>query len=435
MGPVQLTQMTLTIKAAAIPTTVGSFVAGDVNPNLTIGATTTIEGDYFNVLDQYGRIYDISSPPVAGGYTYGPATTPNALGQYRVVVRLDNAANTNVALSAAAGATAADATPADGYQINADGQQVVLTGMALGSSAIDTVLQDSVVATTDASGNPLTYKYADVPASTLTQNVVVNEKSNYTSYSVADLGTLCDTALLGGVGPASNYEPQVTVYGIVNNTKYILSPSEYTVFSDSSAVTINPANNDVIVSGVNFGTPTAATATANLVVTINADTNPVVITKPITISSAGPAATTLSLDSSYGGTDYLGITHPTTITKAAYDNANEISIKTPVAGVPGTGFSTTDLKAILDKAMIVDDQYAEQWTPAYLHLNSHIVVTNLPLDTLANGSTVQRTINDGGLAADGLAADGTTTNLIAGDTFSVTYVIGAKAFSLKVVVQ
>ena len=392
-------------------------------------------------------------------------------GQYRIAVRKDNATDSKVTLTSSVGNQGGDYIITDD-----DGTSYVTVqaGNTLGTSAIDIVLQKcNPVAETntdgtvkkDTDGNVIyDYTWQDVSDSCYTVNTIINQKSSYTSYSVADVATIfdlgapvykqdasgnyldstdtitvdptkyvllgyknLDKTLFASVG---NYKPGVTVYGIVNGTKYVLNTSEYQVFSDNA--NLNYVNNTLVATGLSYATD-ASTTTANLTIVVNADTNPIVLPKQVTVSNSGPGANTLSISGTYANT---GAVH---CTGAAEDNANEISITVPVNttydatthAVTNTGgfFTTADLKAILDNAMVVDDQYAEQLPLAFLAAgNSHIAITDMTSGAgLAGYVHLDPTT--------GLQTTDAATLLSAGNTFSVTYVVGTKAFSLKVVIK
>ena len=463
-GSGSVSTLTVTVRKLGTPATVSS-ITSDINSNLTIGATTTIQGNYVNVLDQYNRSFGMNgnfgSPvvntgvPAADNVTNDTANT----GKYRLTVGMDNpkgatAPNANTDASGVltiAGDASNNGAVTNGvfglYDIAtsyvAHVSAITVTANKLGTAAVDINLQKWVPST----GNTLATAgyWTNVPNSTYTINFVVNEKSNYTGYSVADVGTIADVSKLDPTLQAANvegnYKPGLTVYGLIGTAKYALNANEYSVVSDSAYVKyISNALVADTTSAVNVTTGAdsaysngASTFTANLVITINADTNPVVVTKQVTVSNAGASANSISLYGYYTQTG--AATHYKT---AANDNANQIEINlTPAeAGsvvVDANGNATytsgtfvgADLTDILNHAVVVDDQYGNQLPLTYLQgaNNSSYVVTNF-----SNALGQIKNVVSGGVT-------GGNTLFANGDYFTVTYISGAKAFSMKVVVN
>lgn len=362
-GQSSFSAITIDVKALATPT-----VIIGLDPEVT---TTVAMGQAFNLKttdliyqDQYGRI--IPDAKIVNTNTFVRYKTTNMSG---VVGSLTEFAYTS--------------TPAS-ITVNASGVQTV--------ASIEFALYTDTVANTG------TLKAGSEKAFPIT----VTSQSDYTSYEVADLGTMYNDGVAASA-TAAGYNKTAEVYGVkADGTKSLLSSNDYTVTTNVATARLTVSGAGVISDTAGTGWVTATDFTDS--VTGAAKTIPVKVTvqikdtavsgafkativKDLTVSNAAPTGATITMnDTAFGGKYNTAINTGTT--------------------------AVNTLAAIAVKE--VKDQYG-------------VVMAGAPSVTISNVTKVAN-------SAFAVAA-GNITGAVVGDTYTANFTYGTTVYSADFLVN
>lgn len=339
-GTQKYVTLTLNVKKAATP----SVVAGikDFDKVYAKGATATMEDENIIINDQYGREVDLAD--YAG---YNVAVKSSAPGKVEVtgdeiIIDVLNANNS------------------------------VFTGVAKGSSTITLSLYNN--------------KNEEVKNSAYTFAAKTVEKADIDSYELEDLGkTFEDT----DKDESGKYEVTVKVNGIMaDGSKVVVPASYYSVIINDDFVGYDSVANSVYSSprGSEWGDDSSKDIP--VIVSVDGEKGPVILSKNITVSKDAPAITTLEL----------------------VTNGIATKEEDGVISVSVTKFST--VTALVIDAVKAVDQYGKEISEIAADY-TYVKATNIPADRKADLSDIK-----------------------AGDTFNVSAITKTgKSITFKVVVN
>lgn len=337
-GTGHLTQFQVDVKAEAYAATIEALK--DVKTTLAVDGSEVISYENIVAKDQYGRSYDLKGKLNAGFYV--SVKDASEKGAVSVAGKLDS-----------------------------DSAKVTLTGLEKGSEDVTFAL---VKGTETVPTSPLKVAFSTV------------DKSAYSSFEVAEVGTLYAD------GDATTHSQDLKVYGVkADGSKVLLPASYYTVITDSKVVYDSGKLNSVLAAGASAFTNSSST-TSTVTIVVDGEKTPVTLTKAVTISNVAPKADVV-----------------------------EFKKDTVVDGV--AKFSISDLEANNDAAKLssilkVTDQYGV----AIASVQPTLTVTNL-VDN--SGETKKLAVaSNGTKAVDITGAD-------VKDTFIVTYLIDGKTVTVK----
>jgi trimeric autotransporter adhesin len=322
----------VTVKATAAPKAVVGLKA-DVATSIYAGQKLTLEAKNFIIHDQYGREMASTDARFAG--TVITATDGNTTATSKLTV---------AGLELTAGAT-------KGYET-------------------------------------VTFALAGVTGSSTDVDFRVVDRSEFTTYEVADLTNLYANG--AALDYTDAYAQALKVYGVTADGKKVLIPAnEYTVYETSSYLGYDAASGKLDAVADADATKTYE-GTVNVVVTINATGQE--FTKAVTVSEAAPTVDKVEVKKADGT-----VTTALDFTGAAFDKSNIATV-------------------------VVTDNYG---------------VVNAGLNTIARVTYTNVKEKDGSDIA--ITANGTSSaaiaGLAAGDTFDATFVIGGKSVKLAVTVK
>lgn len=346
----KVSQLNLNVVEAANPVTIESLK--DVTTTVAKNGVVKIGLADIVVKDEYGRTVNLKDK----------LSNTAAAGKYRIVAE----------------DTAEGAVKVEG-SIDANDAQFTITGLSKGTEEVTFKLQKSNGATTPA--------FEDVVTSPLKVTFTTVEKSAFTSYEVADVATLYAD------GTETTHTRALNVYGVkADGTKVILPASDYTVITDTKAVTYSNGKLNAVYSEADiWNTFAVPEITSKVSVVVDGADAPTTLTKEVAISAISPKADVIEFTS-------------------AVKNGTATVATTDLAGAG----DAAKLKAVLK----VTDQYGVSLTS----IDPKITITNLK-DNSDNAQDISVTNN------------GTSTvnieNAGEGDTFTASYLLDGKSVSVK----
>lgn len=230
----------------------------------------------------------------------------------------------------------------------------------------------------------------DVASSELELNVKVADTASLASYEVKEIGAIYDA---DGSNPSTQRE--VVVYGVTaDGTKVVVPKTEYTVVTGNEKLKYNSSTGKVgIDANVDIVGSDNKDVTVNVKVIVNATEGPVVIDTSVIVSKAAPKAEKIKLESTNVITFADGV----------------------LSGTAANVVNSTNLK----NALKVTDQYGEDITSGIT-----LTVTNL---VNSNKDAIVPTVSGNGTETL------TFTNIEEGDSYNLTFVVGGKTLTAKVV--
>ncbi|WP_419958012.1 S-layer homology domain-containing protein [Psychrobacillus psychrotolerans] len=304
---VLISATTATLKSATLLVTVKAkaeaskvVATKDVETNLLVGGSLSLNKDSIIVLDQYDREFLLDDSKLATA-----ETTANA-GKYFVLV---SAMDDKVTVSANKTITAKN--------------DVTVTGNKKGADTIKLSLQK-----VDTNGKAQT-----IESSAYEMNLKVIDKASIIAYEMKRIEQIYDNPARLNV---ENYATELIIYGITpDGNKLIVPKAEYTVITGHNDLIYNETNGKISVRGMK-DIIDKDDQTVLVKVIVNANLKPVTLDQEILITKTEPLANSIKLQSSNG-----------------------LTVGDQVLKVPATtatvNIASADLRAVLK----ITDQYGE----------------------------------------------------------------------------
>ncbi|WP_303867197.1 hypothetical protein [Acetobacterium wieringae] len=360
----------VSVKETAVPTTVAGVDTADTTRNVTTtiaqGASQDLYATDLMIQDQYGRT--LTDAQVNTWMN----TTANS------AIILDSSTTASSPFTVASTASGADAAR---HTIAASTDKFTVTGKTATTGLSST---ESLVFSLSTAVTP-----APLSGSSKSVTFTLGTQSAYTSYEVADLGTMYNDGL-PGTQTSTSYDKTLKVYGVKASGEKVLLPSTQYTATTTGKLNISGAGviSDKAASGYDateFQTSTLDTAYSK------------VLDVPVTVNvkdSSGAAAAVVNAT--------LKVSHAAA--KVASTEFLSSQVTDGSSFVEAGSVSATRLNAVFDTTK-TKDQYG-----VVISENPSITISNLVKVT---GSTFAVTSN--GTSSVSIA------NATAGDTFKATY--------------